>query len=96
MHAAAGRDPILTTQRNVRHQNQHGTNFQGQSETPNPVFGPRVALFFAHAPVCAPTVSTFFIFKFLKTFRSDCTETLCSPEGAFGAFWSPFGSQGGL
>ena len=47
----------------VRHQNQHGRDSQGQSELYPFVFGPRVALFFAHAAVCALSLSTFFIFE---------------------------------
>ena len=47
----------------VRHQNQHGRDSQGQSAIPLPCFGPRVALFFAHAAVCALSLSTFFIFE---------------------------------
>ena len=58
MHA--GQDPILTTQIYFGHQNRT------KCVIPNLVLGPRVAFFSGHAPVCAPTVSTFFILKILK------------------------------
>ena len=67
----------------VRHQNQHGRDSQGQSAIPLPCFGPRVALFFAHAPVCAPTVSTFFIFENFENFN---VLTVSAQTGALAHF----------
>ena len=67
----------------VRHQNQHGRDWQGQSEISLSVFGPRVALFFAHAPVCALTVSTFFIFENFENFN---VLTVSAQTGALAHF----------
>ena len=64
-----------------------------------PVFGPRVALFFGHAPVCAPTVSTFFNFKLFENFNEPAPPlslaTVSPLEQLFHAFlavcgtWTP-------
>ena len=48
-----------------------------------PVFGPRVALFFAHAPVCALRVSTFFSFENFENFN---VLTVSAQTGALAHF----------